>query len=120
VSSTLILSGQPVRSHDEAAPPIIDRGYQPEVQGIRALAVGLVLFYHFWPTTLPGGFIGVDIFFVISGFLISSHMYKEVVSTGGVKIGRFWARRVRRLLPISLLVLLVSLVAALALLPKTV
>ena len=120
MSSTLILSGQPVRSHDEAAPPIIDRGYQPEVQGIRALAVGLVLFYHFWPTTLPGGFIGVDIFFVISGFLISSHMYKEVVSTSGVKIGRFWARRVRRLLPISLLVLLVSLAAALALLPKTV
>jgi peptidoglycan/LPS O-acetylase OafA/YrhL len=120
VSSTLTLSRQAPRAEDQAAPAIFDRGYQPEVQGIRALAVGLVLFYHFWPTRLTGGFIGVDIFFVVSGFLISSHMYREAVSTGGVKITRFWARRVRRLLPLSLLVLLVSLLASLALLPKTV
>ncbi|MEP7194154.1 MAG: acyltransferase family protein [Actinomycetota bacterium] len=119
-SSALILSQQECGAEDEAAPVINDRGYQPEVQGIRALAVGLVLFYHFWPAKLTGGFIGVDIFFVVSGFLISSHMYREAASTGGVRIGRFWARRVRRLLPISLLVLLVSLLAALALLPKTV
>lgn len=120
MSSTLILAQQECVAEDEAAPTINDRGYQPEVQGIRALAVALVLFYHFWPAKLTGGFIGVDIFFVVSGFLISSHMYREAASTGGVRIGRFWARRVRRLLPISLLVLLVSLVAALALLPKTV
>jgi len=120
VSSTLVLSRQVQGSEGEAAPAIIDRGYQPEVQGIRALAVGLVLFYHFWPARLSGGFIGVDIFFVVSGFLISSHMYREAASTGGVKIGRFWARRVRRLLPISLLVLVVSLLASLAFLPKTV
>jgi peptidoglycan/LPS O-acetylase OafA/YrhL len=120
VSSALILSRQAPRAEDEAAPAIIDRGYQPEIQGIRALAVGLVLIYHFWPARLTGGFIGVDIFFVVSGFLISSHMYREAASTGGVKIGRFWARRVRRLLPLSLLVLFVSLLASLALLPKTV
>jgi peptidoglycan/LPS O-acetylase OafA/YrhL len=120
VSSTLVLSRQAPHAEDGAAPAIFDRGYQPEVQGIRALAVGLVLFYHFWPARLTGGFIGVDIFFVVSGFLISSHLYREAASTGGVRIGRFWARRVRRLLPISLLVLLVSLFASLALLPKTV
>jgi peptidoglycan/LPS O-acetylase OafA/YrhL len=122
VSSTLIQPRQALDAEqgEEAAPAIVDRGYQPEVQGLRALAVGLVLFYHFWSANLTGGFIGVDIFFVVSGFLISSHMYREAASTGGVKIGRFWARRVRRLLPISLLVLVVSLLATLALLPKTV
>jgi peptidoglycan/LPS O-acetylase OafA/YrhL len=119
VASTLVVPRQSVRAAEEAAPAIIDRGYQPEVQGIRALAVGLVLTYHFWPASLTGGFVGVDIFFVVSGFLISSHMYREASSTGSVKIGRFWARRVRRLLPISLLVLLVSLLASLALLPRT-
>jgi len=120
VSSTVVLSRQAPHTEDGAAPAIFDRGYQPEVQGIRALAVGLVLSYHFWPARLTGGFIGVDIFFVVSGFLISSHIYREAASTGGVKIGRFWARRVRRLLPVSLLVLLVSLFASLAVLPKTV
>ena len=120
MSSALILTRHARRLKDEAAPVIIERGYQPEVQGIRALAVGLVLLYHFWPARLTGGFIGVDIFFVVSGFLISSHMYREAVSTGGVKVGRFWARRVRRLLPISLVVLLVSLLASVALLPRTV
>jgi len=120
VSSTVVLSRQAPHAEDGAAPAISDRGYQPEVQGIRALAVGLVLFYHFWPARLTGGFVGVDVFFVVSGFLISSHIYREAAGTGGVKIGRFWARRVRRLLPLSLLVLLVSLFASLALLPKTV
>ena len=120
MSSALSLSRRAPRTEDQAAPAIFDRGYQPEVQGIRALAVGLVLVYHFWPARLTGGFVGVDVFFVVSGFLISSHIYREAASTGGVNIGRFWARRVRRLLPLSLLVLLVSLVASLALLPKTV
>jgi peptidoglycan/LPS O-acetylase OafA/YrhL len=120
VSSTPILARPAPRTEDEAAPAIIERGYQPEIQGLRALAVGLVLLYHFWPASLTGGFIGVDIFFVVSGFLISSHIYREAAGTGGVKIGRFWARRVRRLLPISLFVLLVTLVASLAFLPKTV
>lgn len=120
MSSPLLVSRQTRRAQDEGAPGIVDRGYQPEVQGLRAVAVGLVLLYHFWPAALPGGFIGVDIFFVVSGFLISSHMYREAAGTGGVRLGRFWARRIRRLLPISLLVLLVSLVASLAVLPKTV
>lgn len=84
----------------------------PHVQGLRAIAVLFVVLYHFWPGRLPGGYIGVDIFFVISGFLITSHLMRELTATGTVRLGQFWARRARRLLPASLLVLLFcSLVA---------
>lgn len=77
VSSTLSLLRPQGRRRDGAAPEIFDRGHRPEVQGLRALAVTLVLVYHLWPARFTGGFIGVDTFFVISGFLISSHMYRE-------------------------------------------
>jgi len=77
----------------------------PHVQGLRAIAVLCVVLYHFWPARFPGGYIGVDIFFVISGFLITSHLMRELTATGGVRLGQFWARRARRLLPASLLVL---------------
>jgi peptidoglycan/LPS O-acetylase OafA/YrhL len=72
--------------------------------------VTLVVVYHLWPEALPGGYIGVDVFFVISGFLISQHLFREVERTGRVAVGAFWARRIRRLLPASLLVLAVTLV----------
>ncbi|MDN4474439.1 acyltransferase family protein [Demequina sp. SYSU T00192] len=90
-------------------------GMRPEIQGLRALAVALVVLYHVWPDRLTGGFVGVDVFFVISGFLITAHLAKEVAATGSVRIGQFWARRIRRLLPASLLVLLVSAIAVLTL-----
>jgi peptidoglycan/LPS O-acetylase OafA/YrhL len=76
------------------------------VQGLRAIAVLSVVLYHFWPGRFPGGYIGVDVFFVISGFLITSHLMRELTATGTVRLGQFWARRARRLLPASLLVLL--------------
>ncbi|MFV0426845.1 MAG: acyltransferase family protein [Beutenbergiaceae bacterium] len=66
-----------------------------------------------------GGYVGVDVFFVISGFLITSHLYREVERTGTVHLLDFWARRIRRLLPASLLVLAVSLVLVLAWVPTT-
>jgi peptidoglycan/LPS O-acetylase OafA/YrhL len=69
-----------------------------------------VVVYHFWPNRLSGGYIGVDVFFVISGFLITGQLTRELRSRGRIALPDFWARRVRRLVPASLLVLLVSLI----------
>jgi peptidoglycan/LPS O-acetylase OafA/YrhL len=93
--------------------------FQPEIQGLRAVAVLLVVLYHLWPVRLTGGYVGVDIFFVISGFLITSHMYREVQDGSALGLTRFWARRIRRLLPASLLVLLVTVFAAFLWIPST-
>ncbi len=90
---------------------------RPDIQGLRTIAVGSVLLYHLWPNRLTGGFVGVDVFFVISGFLIGSHLLKELDATGRIRLGRFWARRAKRLLPASLLVLLVVTVAAHVVMP---
>jgi peptidoglycan/LPS O-acetylase OafA/YrhL len=89
-----------------------------EIQGLRAVAVLLVVLFHLWPGRLPGGYIGVDVFFVISGFLITSHLVREADRTGSVSLPRFWARRLRRLLPASYLVLVVSAVATLVWVPQ--
>ena len=77
------------------------RRFLPEVQALRALAVALVVIYHLEPNLLPGGYIGVDVFFVISGFLITSLLVREVERSGRVDLAAFWARRARRLLPAS-------------------
>src|SRR5439155_23656051 len=90
---------------------------RPEIQALRAAAVSLVLVYHFWPSLLPGGFVGVDVFFAISGFLITSHLLREVERTGTVSISAFWARRARRILPPALVVLLSCAVATILFVP---
>ncbi|MGV3016436.1 acyltransferase family protein [Rothia sp. 88186D007BW] len=77
------------------------------LDGVRALAVALVLVYHFWPQFLPGGMIGVDIFFVISGYLITSLLLREGAYTGKMDIVSFWVRRLRRLVPAFALLTLV-------------
>ncbi|MCH6231764.1 acetyltransferase [Microbacterium sp. CFH 31415] len=78
------------------------------LDGLRAVAVALVLVYHlFPPALLPGGFVGVDVFFVISGFLITSLLLREHESTGRIRLGAFWVRRARRLLPAMALVVTV-------------
>ncbi|MFL6167943.1 MAG: acyltransferase family protein [Ornithinibacter sp.] len=101
------------RATRRAAEPV--RG---DIQGLRALAVLIVLLFHFWPGSLTGGYVGVDVFFVISGFLISSHLMRSPPTTPRL-LGRFWARRVRRLLPAASLVLGVTLVASIVWLPST-
>jgi len=78
----------------------------PEIQGLRAVAVLAVLFYHLWPTAVPGGYVGVDVFFVISGYLITGSLLKEFEATGGISVTGFYARRIRRLLPAATLVAL--------------
>lgn len=92
-------------------------GFSYEIQALRAVAVVLVVLFHLWPNRLPGGFIGVDIFFAISGFLITGHLLREASGDRGIRLGRFWARRVRRLLPAAYLVLAASLVTVLTILP---
>ncbi len=86
----------------------VQRGYFPALDGLRALAVVAVLLFH--GGHLSGGFLGVDTFFVISGFLITGLLLREVELTGTVRLGAFWARRARRLLPaLALMVSAVTL-----------
>ncbi|MFB8386623.1 acyltransferase family protein [Microbacterium sp. NPDC055910] len=106
--SRVVLRQPDDRSPEHAEPS----RFLPHVQGLRAIAVLFVVLYHFWPARLSGGYVGVDIFFVISGFLITGHIMRELTATGTVRLGQFWARRARRLLPASLLVLLVCALAA--------
>lgn len=82
--------------------------YRPDIDGLRSVAVLSVVVFHAWPGWLPGGFVGVDIFFVISGFLITSIIQKEV-SEGIFTLGRFYARRVRRIFPALFIVLATSI-----------
>ena len=80
-----------------------------DIQKLRTFAVLGVVIFHLWPSALPGGFIGVDVFFVISGYLISSHLFKELKS-GEFSFANFWARRARRILPSAVLVLIATAV----------
>ncbi|MBB5209171.1 peptidoglycan/LPS O-acetylase OafA/YrhL [Chiayiivirga flava] len=91
--------------------------FVPEIQGLRAVAVLAVLVYHLWPDRLPGGFVGVDVFFVISGYLITALLLREFVSTQSIALSRFYARRALRLLPAASLVLL-AVAFCLPLLPQ--
>lgn len=102
-------------------PPPADerRRFLPEVQFLRAVSVLLVVAYHLAPTNVPGGFIGVDTFFVISGFLITGNMAREVHRTGGLSLSRFYAARARRILPAGLTTVLVTGLVSVLVLPST-
>ena len=84
---------------------------RPEIQALRAIAVATVVVFHYWPELITGGYVGVDVFFAISGFLITAHLVREVDRTAKVSLPGFWARRARRILPAALLVLLFCAVA---------
>ncbi|MFM6939820.1 MAG: acyltransferase family protein [Rhodoluna sp.] len=88
-----------------------------DIQALRALAVLMVVIFHLWPNRLTGGFAGVDVFFVISGFLISGSLFNELADTGRIKLSNFWARRIRRLLPAALLVILLTALISLLVVP---
>ena len=88
--------------------------YRPEIDGLRALAVGVVILYHAQITILGhelfrGGYIGVDIFFVISGYLITKIILNELITTNNFSFKNFYERRVRRILPALLFVMLASI-----------
>jgi len=107
---------RPAAAPGEKAEP---RGFRPDIQGMRALAVSMVVVYHLYPSLLPGGFAGVDVFFVISGFLITGHLLREYRKTGRIGLLDFWGRRAKRLVPAAALVLTVTWVASRFVLPAT-
>lgn len=82
------------------------------LDGLRALAILGVLVFHFTPALLPGGFLGVDVFLVISGFLITTLLLRELAANGRLDLPQFWLRRARRLLPALAVVVVVSIGAA--------
>jgi peptidoglycan/LPS O-acetylase OafA/YrhL len=91
-----------------------------DIQALRAVAVLGVLIYHINSDWLSGGLIGVDVFFVLSGYLISAHLISELNKNGKINFADFWARRVKRLLPASLAVLLASFIGVLLLVPDSI
>ncbi|WP_396453407.1 acyltransferase family protein [Leucobacter aridicollis] len=103
------------RANTRAVPRSKVRG---DIQALRAAAVTLVVANHLWPTRLTGGYVGVDVFFVISGFLITAHLLGELRRTDRVSLPKFYARRARRLLPAALLVGVVTLGATLLWMPS--
>ncbi|MFL0713453.1 MAG: acyltransferase family protein [Microcella pacifica] len=99
------------------APAQRARRWRPEIQALRAFAVVAVILYHAWPARMPGGYIGVDVFFVVSGYLILGHLGHRLISTGRLDLADFWARRMRRLAPAALLVLGCTGAAVVAVVP---
>ena len=88
-------------------------GYRPDIQGIRAIAVLLVIVHHIAPSFLTGGYLGVDVFFVVSGYLITALLLREADRDGRVSLAGFYARRARRILPAATLVTVVTVVGSL-------
>lgn len=93
----------------------VSRSYRPDIDGLRAVAVSLVVLYHAKLMGLTGGFVGVDVFFVISGYLISGHIYSDVL-VGRFSFEKFYAKRVRRILPAFFAVLIFCFLAGFLLL----
>ncbi len=112
------MDSPPASPETRATPGVGHTPLRPEIQGLRAVAVLLVVLYHLWPGRLGGGYIGVDVFFVISGFLITGNLLRDVQRNGRVRLADFWARRARRLLPAAYLVLLVTAVGVFLWVPR--
>ena len=94
-----------------------ERDFRPDIEGLRAVAVLAVVLFHAGVPGLGGGYVGVDVFFVISGFLITGLLWREVSTTGTVRLRRFYGARARRLLPASAAVGVVTMIASALLLP---
>ena len=109
---------------EQVTPPQADvlkrrqrRPFRKDIEGLRAVAILAVVLYHAHLGAVPGGYVGVDVFFVISGYLITDHLWREVNERRQLSFSNFYARRIRRLLPASFLVLAVTAVASAAILP---
>ena len=122
-----VLVDRPAASHAVSHRPVADTlptpaeqagsSFRPDIEGLRTIAVTIVVLFHAGATVLSGGYVGVDVFFVISGFLITSQLLREWGRTGSIRISRFYARRMVRLLPASVFVVVLTLLAAWMYLP---
>lgn len=113
MSFNLLLSKSRSKTEATGAPKRLD------IQGLRAVAVGIVLLYHAGMPWMPGGFVGVDVFFVISGFLITGGIVKELRRDGKFSLARFYSRRIARILPASVLAVIGTIILTWAMLPQT-
>ena len=95
------------------------KGFRADIQGLRAVAVVLVVVFHLFPQTLTGGYVGVDVFFVISGFLITGLLVRRSEAANRVDFKDFYIRRARRLLPAACTVIVATALAGLVTLPRT-
>jgi peptidoglycan/LPS O-acetylase OafA/YrhL len=98
-------------SGDEAGTAPGDRRFRPDVDGLRAIAIALVVLFHAGVPGLTGGFVGVDVFFVISGFVITGVLLRERTTSGRNSILAFYGRRARRIIPAASLVIIVTVLA---------
>jgi len=114
------MSTEPL-THPDVAPATTRRRrrdrFRGDIEGLRSVAVVLVVAYHAGVGFVGGGFVGVDVFFVLSGFLITGLLVDEIARTGSISLGDFYARRVRRLLPLATLVLAATAAATYVLVP---
>jgi peptidoglycan/LPS O-acetylase OafA/YrhL len=88
------------------------RSFRPDIEGLRAVAVGLVVAYHADVAAVPAGYVGVDVFFVISGFLITGLLAREMGEKGRISLAGFYARRASRILPAATVVIVATIVAS--------
>jgi peptidoglycan/LPS O-acetylase OafA/YrhL len=97
-----------VKEQNQSRPTLALRlGYRPELDGVRGISILLVYFHHLYHPMMPGGFLGVDIFFVLSGFLITSLLMEEWSRDGSISLKDFYIRRVLRLMPALFLLILI-------------
>jgi len=99
---------------NEAGTPTGDRKFRPDVQGLRALAILIVVLFHADIPGIPGGYVGVDVFFVISGFVITGLLLREREATGSTSLRVFYGRRARRIIPAATLVIVATVIGAYA------
>jgi peptidoglycan/LPS O-acetylase OafA/YrhL len=107
-----VLTEDVVRDPDagDAVAPVPAATHRPHLDGLRVIAVYLVVLFHAGSTQFSAGYIGVDIFFVLSGYLVTQLLLRDAMALGSVRFARFYARRFRRLLPASFVLLIVSAV----------
>ena len=107
---SVTIDPSPVTGNEAGTPPG-DRRFRPDVQGLRAIAILLALVYHAGIPPFSGGYVGIEVFFVISGFVITGLLLRERDSSGRTSLRNFYGRRARRIIPMATLVIIVTVVA---------